>query len=1019
MKYGSIKAWALSTTLIAGMGAAAPAFAQDAEDEAQEDERIVVTGSRIERPNLNSATPINTFNAAQIELSGAVNTAELLRTLPATGVSGLTSTNSNFTTTASGLNTLNLRNLGASRTLVLVNGRRFVAGVPGSTAVDFNSIPTEFVERIDVVTGGASAIYGSDALAGVVNIILRDDFEGVLVSGQAGISDEGDNETYRANITMGSTFADGRGNTTGSYTFSTSNGVYARDREGYDTDGFSCVFFGCPGADWQQDIIPFYSSFSERGRIIVPGNGNWVFDERDGTTRPFQSANGDGSELDGFNRMAYRAIAVPTERHNFSNFTRYEHSPLLNFYMEATYASTQTQSRLEPFPLGSDNIYGGNLAQFVDTDNDGIADASNFGVPILNPLVPEGIRDAARAGADFDNDGVQDIADEDLVVGFARRTTELLNRGAFNRRQTARVVVGMDGDFSDSWSYDVSMNLGRTTQAQQSTGQINVLNMRYALDAIDDGSGNIICRDAIARLQGCVPVNIFGKGAITPAAAGYISAPASTQASIEQINFIGYVTGDLFQVSPFADEDMVVVLGAEYRSEASESVGDVLTQAGLNASNIAPPIVGDFQVAEIFTEVDIPLVQGVQFAEDVRLNVSARASDYTTVGNTFAWAANLQWAVNDMLRFRAQYAEAVRAPNIGELFAPQSQTFPSVTDPCAGLTLSGGSPAFLNNPQDPTSGVNPASVGGNTAQACFADPLVAARVSRDGAFAPSQPELQGVSGFNGGNPNLSEEEATTFTFGFVATPQFGNEWIDRLALTVDYYDIEVTNVITTIGRNTSLGNCYSSTSPTFDPTSQFCSNILRWTSGPFLGALQFVNATQQNLAVLNTSGVDVQASYSLPLNDVTDLFAPSFDVDMGQLTATLAYAYLDTYEREAFAGAGIVDSVGVYGVWEHEWLLGMVYNRGPLTVSYDMTYLPEAGYSSPSDTLRVNRAMIQDMQVRYNLDDINTTLVLGVDNLTDEFIKFGGGLDVTGTFTDGAAYDAIGRRWYVGVRKQF
>ena len=1016
--------FALASVLVAGFAAtSAPLMAQDedeedATEEASDLDRIQVTGTRIERANLNSPTQVNTFNSEQIELSGAVNTAELLRTLPAVGVSALTSTNSNFLVGASGINTLELRNLTEDRTLVLVNGRRFVAGLPGTANVDFNSIPTEMIERIDVVTGGASAIYGSDALAGVVNVILKENFEGVVLSAQSGISDEGDDETHRFSATLGSSFADGRGSAVTSLTMSREDGVFARDRDGRDVDAFSEAFFGpALGSEWQQSRSPFFSSFSERGRIIVPGVGNRVFDERTGEVRPFVSANPDGTALDGFNRQGFRAIAVPTERFLFSTMVNYEVNEKANFFFEGTYASTETQSALEPFPLSSDDLFGGNAQQFIDDDGDGVFDRSAFGISILNPFVPEGIRDAARAGADFNEDGIQDIADEDLVVGFARRTTELIQRGANNIRQTSRFVFGVEGDINDNWSYETSINFGRTTQSQRSTGQINVVNMRFALDAIEQADGSIVCADETARLEGCVPVNVFGVGSISPEAADYIRAPSSTQATIEQQVYSGFVTGDLGFASPGAEDNVRLVVGGEWRVEDSESIPDALSQVGLNAGNISPPVIGDFNVAEVFTELDIPLVQNRAFVQDLRVNLSARWSDYSTVGRTFAWAANAQYAPSDLVRFRAQYAEAVRAPNIGELFQPLSETFEGGADPCNGVTLDNGSPAFLNDNTDPNSGVDPATIGNATAQACLADPLVAARVARDGSVVLSQPELQGVGGFNGGNPNLDEENATTITLGAVVTPNTGNRWIDNLNFSIDYYNIEIEDAIAGIGRQTSLDQCYVESGGAFDPTSPFCSNIVRFESGPFLGALNELNALQQNLATIEVAGIDVQASYALDLNDFT-----SSNADFGRVDFSVTYGYLDKYDQESFPGAPIIDFAGQYGLFDHEVLFATVYNRGPLTVAYDVNWLPESRLGSTGADIDrdVPEVFMQDIQVRYAFDN-NLELILGVDNVTDEFVLFGGGLpqEVTGTFTDGAVYDAIGRRYYAGLRLDF
>ena len=992
------------------------AMAQESEDEV-----IVVTGSRIAQPNLVSPTPVSVFTAEQIELSGAVNTAELLRTLPAAGVSTLTSTNSNFLVGASGVNTIDLRNLTEDRTLVLVNGRRFVSGLPGTANVDFNSIPTEFIERIDVVTGGASAVYGSDALAGVVNIITKTDFEGAVASFQGGLSEEGDDETYEASLTLGANFADNRGNAVASFSWSKELGVFASQRAGLERDGLSQSFFSGDGADFQETVVPFYSSFSERGRIIVPGAGNFVFDETTGTTRPFVSANDDGSELDGFNRQAFRAIAVPTERFLFSTAVNYEVNRAFDLFFEGTYASTETQSRLEPVPLASDDVFGDNAAQFLDDDGDGVFDRSAFGISILNPFVPEGIRAATRAAADFNDDGVSDIADEDLVVGFARRTTELINRGSHNIRQTARAVAGARGAFGETWSYEVSANFGRTTQAQDSTGQVNVLNFRNALNAIEDPNapGSFICADPLAVAQGCAPINIFGVGSISPEAAAYVRAPSSINATIEQAVLSGYVSGDLPLTLPTARDAISVAFGAEYRTERSSSIPDALSQAGLNAGNVTPVVEGRYNVSEVFGEAHVPLVTDAPFVRDLSLSVAARASDYTTVGDTFAWSASLEYAPIDSLRFRSQYSEAVRAPNIGELFQPQAETFEGGADPCQGLTLSGGTPAFLNDGTDAGSGVDASTIGSNAAAACFADPLLAARVTRDGAFAPSQAEIQGIGGFNGGNPNLSEETANTFTFGLVFSPDFGNQWLDRFSASIDYYDIEIEDAIAGIARQTSLDQCYSLSGGVYDGSSPFCSNVVRFSSGPFIGAIDELNAIQQNLATIETKGVEIQASYFVPLNDV--FRGQSFD--LGDVNFALNYGLLDTFEVTPFPGGAPIEDAGTAGFFDTEYLFSTVYTRGGLTVAWDVNYLDEATLAPAGEFLSdavVPAATFHDVQVRYTLPSTGVTLVVGVDNASDEYIAYGLGLpDNPGDGTEGAIYDSFGRRWYAGVRAKF
>ena len=989
-------------------------------------EEVVVTGSRIQRSNLTSTTPVNVVTAERIELSGAINTSELLESLPATGVATFSSTTSNFDTQNSGVNVVELRNLGEDRTLVLVNGRRFVGGIPGSQAVDFNSIPTEFIERIDVTTGGASAIYGSDALAGVVNVILKDSFDGFQVTGQTGKSDEGDDETYRLTMTGGFTFDENRGSAMMSATYDKENGVFARDRDNLGVDGFNEVAFGDSNDPqnaflFDQARVPFLSSFSERGRFVIPdrkvtsGSSNLIVDDN-GNVVPFVSSE------HGFNRQAFRALSVPTERLLVSGVLNYSITDNLNWFMETNYSSTETNSSLEPFPFGSDDIYGGNQADCFDTNGDDVNDDCAFGIPALSPLVPLEMLQAAREA----NPGV---SEEDLVIGFARRTTELGRRGADNLRQTFRVVTGFEGEFLDDFTYEFSLNYGRTSQEQKSSGQINVLNARYALDVITDPvSGEVICRDEIARLQGCLPFNVFGMGAITAGLTDdetvqtlrYLQANSSRSANIEQTVASGFIAGPLFSL-PAGEAQFSI--GVEYREESSESVADGLSQQGLNAGNISPPTIGSYDVTEFFAETTFPLLAGKPFVESLELDLAARFSDYSTVGNTSAYAAALRWSVVDDLLLRTQLSRAVRAPNVGELFEPLTESFQGGDDVCEGVTRdASGNAAFLNKRRDtdnPAAALSSGISAGITdeqqrvANACLQDPSIAARVDETGGLVLTQSEIQGVGGFNGGAAaagiELTEETADTLTFGVVWDPSFA-DWAEPLNVTLDYFDIEIDDAISSLARQDSLDNCYIS--GTLDPSNDFCSNIFRFSSGPSVGALRGLNALSQNIAEIKTSGFDMQVGYD-------------FDLGLyGSLEGSLTYTHLITYEELPFEGAEIIDSAGEVGFAEDKAILGWTYRYDNLVVGLTTEWIGESqlsnqlgnAYFGPS----ISDKFFHDIQVRYRVTD-GIELSLGMDNITDEFVRIeqGGPGVPTGWNTRPDVYDALGARYYAGFKAKF
>ncbi len=984
-----------------------------AQEEADELEEILVTGSRLTQQNLVSPTAVNVLDTQTIDLSGAVNMSELIRTLPATGVSTLTTTNSNFLVNSSGINTVELRNLTEDRTLVLVNGRRFVAGVPGSQQVDFNAIPAAFIERIDVVTGGASAVYGSDALAGVVNIITKTDFEGVQITGQSGLSDRNDLEEHTVSITAGLPFADGRGNAMFSYTYEDEKGLFARERSQTAVDGANLAFFtGDYANDFTEDLVPFFSSFSELGRFIIPNGAtnssggivdrNVVFEN--GATTDFVSAQ------HGFNRQAFRALQVPLERNLLAANMNFDFSDTVRLFSEATYSSAESQSSLEPFPLSSDDIYGDNAAQCSGS-------TCSFGIPGSNPFIPADMLALAQAA----NPGV---ASDDLTIGFARRMTELDQRGASNLRQTFRLVLGVDGEFGDGYSYELSANFGRTTQKQESTGQINVLNMRNSLDAIDDGNGNIVCRDPIAVAQGCLPVNVFGAGSITAGLdditrrnlLNYLKAPSSTQATVEQRVLSGFISGDVFEL-PAGPARFVV--GAEYRDEQSESIGDALSQQGLNAGNAIPPTIGSYYVTEGFVEFEVPLLADMPLVQSLDLNLAARFSDYSTVGSTDAYAISTKYIPTEDLMLRAQFSRAVRAPNISELFQPLSQTFPTVTDPCEGVTLDNGTPAFFNTVRDTSnpanvfnSGIDASTVGSQTAVTCLQDPAVAARVNSQGGLVLTQPEIQGVSGFNGGaaagGATLTAEEADTVTAGFVWSPTFAS-WAEGFSMSVDYYNIEITDGIAGLSRQIALDRCYGASG--YDAGSDFCQGIIRFSGGPSVGAIQFSNAFQQNLATIETSGIDVQASYGFDLPG-----------NWGALDLNLTWGILTKYDTVPFEGADVIDSKGEIGFSENEALVGIVYSRPNLIVSWNTQIVGEAVLENEGDfsVSEIDTTYFHDIQGRYAIGD-NITLVGGIDNIADEYVPIGffGPGTSTGWNTAPDVYDGLGRRYYVGLRLDF
>ena len=801
---------AVRTTLLsaAAMGAAlqvAPSAAQDTEalDE------IIVTGSRIPRANLTAPTAVTTIDAEVINQSGLINVADILRAVPSFGVSALSSSNSNFLTTSAGVNTLQLRNLEEDRTLVLVNGRRYVSGLAGSAAVDFNTIPTELIERVEIITGGASAVYGSDALAGVINVILKDDFEGVNFGYQYGEADAGGEIENRFNFTAGGDFAEGRGNAVISATYTEQKGLLSRQRPNTAIDDVAeCAATGVPGT-CQNALEPAFSSFSEYGLFFVPSTG------QDFTVSEGTGATGTVVPFDfdqfGFNRQFYRRYTVPTDRYLVSSMFDYDMGGGVNAFVEATFAQTRTDSEIEPFAHSHSDLNIG-------------------GIPVDNPFVPQAIRDAVLAAGDD-------------VIEYRRRMTEIGARGATSTRDTYRFLVGFEGDVAEDYKWQTYYSFGRMDDAQRGGGQINVASMRNALNVIDDGAGNLVCADAAAQLEGCVPINLFGLGSITPEAADYVRAPTSRQQSTEQQVFGAEVGGPVFEMPA---GPLSFAFGMEYRTEEAEDVPDVLTQAGLNAGNAEAPTFGDYDVKEAFVEFDVPLLSGVTGAHELSIGGAYRYSDYSTVDTTDAYAAHISWAPIESLRLRAQFAHAVRAPNIGELFAPGGENFATVADPCNNVT---------------------ATTTGNIAENCRAIPVIADRIAATGAFTLTLAEQQGVGGFTGqGNENLEAEQSDSWTFGAVFDRNLGNA--GDFTLSVDYFMIEIDDLIDTVDRQIALNSCFNVAPANFP--NQFCGFLTRDVDGPAfqLGELTEVNSAFVNEGTLETEGVDVSMLWNWDLGEL-------------------------------------------------------------------------------------------------------------------------------------------------------
>jgi outer membrane receptor protein involved in Fe transport len=940
-----------------------PAFAQAVTGPVQQ---VLVTGSRLSSPNAESPSPLQVLTAADIAASGVTNLQELLLKNPTLGTPTISRTNSNFQTSSAGVATIDLRNMGVDRTLVLINGRRVVAGVPGSSAVDLNTIPTDFIERVELLTGGASATYGSDAVAGVVNIILKKNFNGVLADVSAGKSSHNDDAKRKIALTFGTTSADGTSNVMGHFGFSRQGAVYSNRRDISAVDQFSTGVLTDDATKLFDATRPFYSSFAPQGRFFHD-TGSFTYD-RNGNVIPF-STNGTATlAATGFNRSEFRTIAVPTDRYLFATSGNLAFNENHSAFFEGNYASTKVTTKLEPFPLGAESIFPATGGQVP-------AETMVNGVAVRNPLVPQYLYDRI---SDTDGDGLRDYY-------FTRRISEVGNRGSTADRDTFRLATGLKGAVMN-WNYEVYGVYGSTKEAQSSSGQVNVLNFRNALQAIPGPNGSVICADPHAREQGCAPISVFGYNSISKAALAYVTAPGSLETTTTQKILGGNVSGELFNLPA---GPVGLAAGYEWRKEFSSSTPDALTQAGLNAGNATPPTMGEFSVKEVFVETRIPLLKDAPFAKNLGFLGAYRAGDYSTVGRTNSWNAGFEWVPVTDVKLRATHAISTRAPNINELYQPPSQDFPSgISDPCVGVT---------------------ATSTGTYDTACRAAPGVNANIAANGKFTLNQSDIQGISGYNRGNPLLSPEKGKSSTIGIVLTPR-SIPMLNKFTFTADFFKIDIADAIVSTPRQFALTSCYGGGNPAL------CSFITRRPAAVganSAGSLEFIDTAVSNSGGKGTKGIDVTLSWA-------DKLGP------GRLVARAAYTHVKDGYDIPLPGEPADPFAGEIGAAKNKGSVTLGYKWGAFNLSSNTTIIGKSSldnkflenFNLPPNSITVGKKVYNDFQLSYEaLKQVE--LYAGIDNAFDvKPPRIISGLpgNTTGAETDAGTYDAIGRRYYVGMR---
>ncbi|MEJ0026220.1 MAG: TonB-dependent receptor [Rhizomicrobium sp.] len=985
MFHTKITSKVLRSSLLAGAALAALTATAAAQSEPTV-ETVIVTGSRLTQTGAAATTPTVAIDASDIAKTGETNIGAVLAQIPQIQMTGsdLTPTNSNFLTSGFGVWNVDLRGLGPGRTLVLVNGRRQVTGSPTGQAVDLNTIPTELIERVEVITGGASAVYGSDAVAGVVNIILKSDFEGLTANAQTGLTSRGDGADTSLSATVGSNIADGRGNVTLSVLYDHSGAISSGNRDITSTDvtQFPGTF---PLIGTHSTLIlgpAAFSSFGLAGRYQVVPVG--------GTLATGTSFNPNGTvfntALNGFDRNPNRYIQVPVTRKLISATSHYDITDDIRFFLEATYALTSSAQQLEPYPGASTD---GLSKPTSTTGGIGIL------IPANNPFIPAGLQARIPVGSPG--------------LFFSRRFADLGDRTGSVDRDMAKITFGFEGNLPvNDWKWNTYYEWGRTAESQFNGGYYDKIRLQDALNAHiptpaeiaggitpPPGGGGAVCNDPIARAAGCVPVNLFGAGAITPQASHYVGSLITLQdQAVEQVAQ-ATVHGTVFDLPA---GPLQLSLGGEYRRESADFIPDQGSQGGTVAGNQQSAVHGAFQVTEGFVEGLAPILADLPFAKYLELNGAYRYAHYSTAGGVDSWRYGGKYQPFEELTFRATESYATRAPNIAELFTPSAQTFPSVPlDPCA-------------HP-DPT---KPNVVANCATQIAALGPLQPGEPAAPNYSLPGgQAALQGIGGIQSGNPNLKPETAHTFTGGFAYQP----DWLPGFVATIDYYDIRLNGAIGSLSPSDTLNACYQA-SPALFATNIFCQQITRQhdaTLGPILKQIDFPTF---NLGSEKTSGVDGSFKYAFDLGDLDPGLANS-----GSLSLGLDLNYLSTFSVDpGVAGTDKIIAAGTIEAEHWKGVLRTTYDNGPLSITTTIRYVGPALVDKtgtvPLDDPdnKVHAFWYLDLQTSYDLTKV-FQVYAGAHNLFDTRPPeiFPGALDTTGTGTDANVYDPIGLYLYGGV----
>ncbi|SFS01114.1 TonB-dependent receptor domain-containing protein [Sphingomonas jatrophae] len=1003
-------------------------------DAAGSTDTIVVTGSRIRRPNLESGAPITTVTGDEFFQTGQVSIGDVLNELPQLRSTFSQQNSTRFLGTR-GLNLLDLRGLGSQRTLVLVNGRRHVPGDVLNNAVspDVNTFPTDLIERVDLLTGSGATVYGSDAIAGAVNFVLKQDYEGVQVRGQTGISKYGDAGNQYASILAGTNFADGRGNIAFNAEIAHQQDYYASGRKELRTaKGFVVVDSDPAGATNGSDGVPDRTVLSDiRSTTISLGglvnlaqgtacgrdatnaayNCTYLF-QSDGRLVPQTgqrvglAPNGSFIGGNGYSGREGRLVALSPElkRYSANLIGHFEVSPAFVPFFEAKYVRTEAQgSQSGPFFTQG--------AQAGDTFAGQPGGRNRELIRLDNPYLSAQARDTIIAARDANGQ----TSNGATTFALRRNWLDLGIRDEKITRETYRGVVGVRGDLGGNWNYEVSANYGEHREKNQIIGNVNKQRYLLSVDTVRNAQGQIVCRSQVdptqagtdrggnaanlaADIAACVPLNPFGEGSATQANRDYLLVDSRASGKITQFVASGFISGDSSEWFELPGGGVGATLGAEYRRETVRYDLDPFTQAGYAFYNSIPSFSApSFEVKEVYGELRVPLLKDMTFFQELTVTGSGRIADYKgSTGTVYSYGGEIVWKPIEDLRLRGSYTRAIRAPNLTELYSAQGQNFtPAPNDPCSARNLATGSATRVAN----------CNAAGRPANYDF-------------VYTSS---LEIVSG---GNPNLTEEKSDNYTVGGVLTPRF----IPGLSLSVDYFDITVKDVITSVDAQDILNNCYDAA----DLNNPFCASFQRAgaTGGP-AGVIPFqvipgsLLVSSLNFAKLKVRGIDSEIAYrhtfdfgtiGLRANYTRYIQNDQFLDPSDPRASDRILGEVGDPKNRIVANANIKRGKVTFG-YQFRWIGKQLLGEAENTVSHQGNPPQNADYADVSGYPNI---YYHDVRLDYEVSD-KFNIYFGADNITNRLPPYGGtgigaGLDnvgVTGLF------DNRGRYFYGGVVAKF